>query len=221
VNTSERDALIFHALFLTAAAALVLVEIDAVALGVRILILVVGYNLALPLVAKWRGHALWMRIWAFVLPISVLQIYPDWFLVDVVGSLSFDVPGVVAMGPVPGYMGLMWSIPLFAVVFVGERVESWREGRGLHAAVLTGVAFFAGAEALLPVLEIWQPVDVTLVAGIAVYILPAEAVLSAVTYVAWKQTRERGLSARIAAALVVMFCYLGAASAFYLAVEIA
>lgn len=221
MERSETDALVFHLGFFALCAAVVLVDTDTISLGIRVLAMVILYNVALPVVARWRGHDHWLSIWAFALPISVLQIIPDWFLADVVGSLVFEVPGLVNVGSVPMYMGLMWTVPLFLVIFVGTRVERSRPGRGLLYAVVTGLVVFASAEALLPMLAIWKPVDVTLIAGVAVYIVPAEGILGAATYVAYRLTRDESPVARVAAALAVMFCYLGAASGFYLAVEIA
>jgi hypothetical protein len=217
----ELDALLFHVAFGALAAAALLVPLDTVALGLRVLALVVIYNVALPVVATWRGHDLWMRVWAFVLPISILQIVPDWFLADVVGSLVFNAPGLVRVGAVPMYMGLMWSIPLFLVIFVGLRNETRGRASGILAAVLTGLVLFGGSEMLLPKLAIWEPVDVTLVAGIAVYILPAECVLCAVTFAAWKYARDESAMRQLLTAVVVMFSYLGAAATFYLFVEVA
>ncbi|MGM0556918.1 MAG: DUF6989 domain-containing protein [Myxococcota bacterium] len=217
----EVDALLLHIAFGAIAAAALLLPLDGVSLGVRILVLVVLYNIALPAVARWRGHDLWLRIWAFVLPISILQIVPDWFLAEVVGSLVFNAPGLVRVGAVPMYMGLMWTIPLFLVIFVGLRAEQRRRSLGIFAAVAAGLVLFGGSEVLLPKLAIWEPVDVKLVAGIAVYILPAECVLCAVTYAAWKYAGQQSPARQVLTAIVVMFSYLGAAATFYLFVEVA
>lgn len=221
MERTEFDALIFHVAFLFVASAALLAPVDALDLGLRILALVMLYNVSLPLVARWRGHDAWLRIWAFVLPISILQIVPDWFLADVVGSLEFPVSGPISIGAVPLYMALMWSIPLFLIVLSGERALKRGAGRGYVVAIVVGLVLFAGAERLLPMLEIWVPVDVKLALGVAVYILPAEAVLSGVTFAGWRYARDRGAMAQLLVAFIVMFTYLGAASTFYLLVEVA
>ena len=85
LDRSEHHALVFHALFATAV--VVVLSAPVATLGARISALVLGYNLALPLAARLLGHREWLALWLFLVPLSALQILPDWVLSAVLGVL--------------------------------------------------------------------------------------------------------------------------------------
>lgn len=171
--------------------------------GWAIFLCVVAYNVALPLVARAVGRRDWLAMWAFLLPLSVFQVAPDWFLADVLGTLVFpDVGGPRLGGEIQLAMAGMWVTPLFVVLALAG-------GSASRAALLAFVVFL-GAELAAPVLELWEPRAAEQVAGVAVYVLPAEAALGWATMVAFTATRSRGAGARIGAAAAVATSYTGA-----------
>src|ERR1700754_3388762 len=75
--------------------------LGAPARGWAVLGLVIAYNIGLPLLARARGRRDWLALWAFLLPVSVFQVLPDWLLDELVGTLRFPVIG----GGTPGGAG--------------------------------------------------------------------------------------------------------------------
>ena len=126
LDRSERHALVFHALF--AAAVVGVLSAPVATLGARVWALVLGYNLALPLAARLLGHREWLALWLFLVPLSALQILPDWVLSAVLGVLVFPDIGGPRIDTVNASMAGMWTIALFPVVFLGQWVEA-RKGR--------------------------------------------------------------------------------------------
>ena len=218
-----RDVVALHAAFAVVAVlvlawpAVVLPSRGAVVaappVGWRLLGLVVLYNVALPLVGRWRGWAGWAELWAFLVPLSAFQVVPDAFLAGVLGSLDFPDTGGPRLGPVPLALAGMWTIPLWLSTWAGLRARSaW------VAAAVAG-ALFVGAEATLWAVPVWRAVGVATVGPVAVYVVPAEVLLGGAAYGAFAWGRGRAGWVRVAAALSVSLVYLGAACAAYLAVE--
>jgi len=183
--------------------------------GWAVLACVVGYNVALPLVARSVGRTDWVLLWAFLLPVSVFQVLPDWVLADLVGTLAFpDVGGPRVDDVIPVAMGGMWVAPLFAALALG----GGRPGR--TAALAAGI--FLGSELLAPVVDLWEPTgDTTRVLGVAIYVVPAEAALGWAAAVAFGLVRERTAGVRIGAALAVSTFYLGALVLAHFLIDVA
>ncbi len=189
-----------HVGFAVLAGAAYLVEPPA--RGWLVLLAVVAYGVALPLVARAAGRADWLRLWAVLAPLSVLQVLPDWALVEVAGTLAFpDLGGPRVGDAVPLAMAGMWVPPLF-VALLAARGSAWR-------AAVAAVVVLGGAEVLAPVLGLWEPTgDLTEVAGVALYVLPAEALLGAAACLVVVHARD--LRARLAGAAAVALLYTGA-----------
>ena len=97
----------------------------------------------------------------------------------------------------------MWALPLFLVVLLARDSVA----RGAPAAFV----LFLGTELAAPAAALWEPAgEVTKVAGVALYVLPAEAVLGAATVLAVRATRDRPLGERVLAAAAVSTLYTGA-----------
>lgn len=201
--------LALHAAYAVAGA--LAISLDPPDKGWAIFVCVVAYNVALPLLARAVGRRDWLALWAFLLPLSVFQVAPDWFLSDVLGTLVFpDVGGPRLGGAIQLAMAGMWVAPLFAVLALAA-------GSAERAAVLALAVFFA-SELAAPVLELWEPRAATQAAGVALYVLPAEAALGWAAMMAFTATRSGGAGARVAAAAAVSTFYTGAlALAWFLA----
>ncbi|MHA2206541.1 MAG: hypothetical protein ACXABL_08210 [Candidatus Thorarchaeota archaeon] len=94
-----RDLVVAHIIF--AIIAVIALLIPNSPIGARVLIAVIAYNVIIPVTAVRRGHKRWLEIWSFVLPISILQIFPDWYLTLQLDVLSFPVDGFPMIGEVP------------------------------------------------------------------------------------------------------------------------
>ena len=207
-----RDAVAFHVAFGVVCGIVLLLPVPA--LGWRIAALVLGYHVALPAVARLRGHEGWIRVWSFLLVLSVCLVIPDSALVEIVGSLDFPDLGGPRLGPAPLAMAGMWSIPLWIVV-VGADVQRGSRASRMTWAAGIGLVIFVGAEALLPLLSLWEPVGVWTVGTVALYVIGPEMLLSAVTYLAFDLTRQQPFATRAASAALVSLVYLGALVASY------
>jgi hypothetical protein len=183
--------------------------------GWAVLAVVVAYAGSLPLACRAAGRPDWVALALFLVPVSVLQVLPDWVLADLVGTLAFpDCGGPRVDDVIPVAMAAMWVAPLFVAVVVA----GLRPARAAAAALVV----FAGAELLAPLLGLWEPVgDTTRVLGVALYVLPAEAALGWGTTVAFLATRGRPVPVRVGAALAVSTSYLGALVLAHFVVDVA
>ncbi|MDR3414944.1 MAG: hypothetical protein P4L83_02055 [Nevskia sp.] len=208
-----RDAALFHLLF-GAAAAGVFYLLRPPQLGWGILGLVGLYNLLLPLIGSRAGHHEWLDLWIFLLPLSLLQVLPDWVLTQQLGILGFPDLGGPRLGPVPAYMAGMWVIPLFWVLWLSEP--------SLLAAALLSLLLFGVAEWAARPLHLWQPLHVAQTCGVAYYVLPAEMLLGWAAAYAFREVRGRNPVVRLWAAACVSTFYTGAlVLAYFLSTHVA
>ena len=220
LRPSERDALILHGVFAIVAAAVLLAPLPVVP-GWRYFLLLVVYNLAVPVLAIRLGYRRWLDIWLFVFPLSLFQVMPDWFLSAILGALVFPDTGFPFIGTVPVYMAFMWSVPVFAILFCTWRMRKKlsRMGAYLLATVLT-VLVFGISEATLWMLPIWYAAPhIFTIAYVAVYVLIAEALLGVAAWYAYQSVADRSLPAKVIAAFAVMLIYTGALACTYVLIE--
>jgi hypothetical protein len=218
MSQEHRFVLWFHAGFaLLAGLALAL---PVAPLGMRILALVVLYNIAFPILTRHSAYAQTRKLWEYLLPLSILMTLPDWFLSDVLRVLIFPETGSPFIGTVPLFMAGMWVIPLFIIVYCGQQTEE-RYGRptALFAVAAISLVMFGGAEATLWAVPIWYAQNVTQVAHVALYVLVPEIALGVTAYLAYMQTRHAFRSLQLLSAWVVMCLYLGHLCLFYLLIE--
>ncbi|MBN2077986.1 MAG: hypothetical protein JW838_03415 [Spirochaetes bacterium] len=214
----ESDAILLHFLFALLCVSVLL--IPNMRIGVKLFILVAAYNVAVPLAGTLRGHASWRDIWLFSLVVSIFQVFPDWFLSDVLGVLVFPEDGFPKIGTVSGYMAGLWTIPVFIIVYAGTRVrERHSPGAGYLAAALLALAIFVGSEATVWMLPSWYARDVLMAGHVAVYIIIPEIILGIACLYAYVTRRGSGLPAKTFAAFIVMQLYLGSAVFFYFLIE--
>ncbi|WP_412063429.1 DUF6989 domain-containing protein [Rubrivirga sp. IMCC45206] len=212
-----RDALAGHLAFAVVAAVGLAVPVGD--LGWRLLAIVAVYNVALPLVGTWRGHTDWVRLWAFLVPLSVFQVVPDAFLASVLGSLDFADTGGPRLWDVPLAMAGMWTVALWPALYAADRLARGSFGWGAGwAAILVGGVLVA-AEATLWAVPIWRAVAVATVGPVAAYVILPEILLGAVAYFGYRSTLRKGLATRLAAAALVALTYLGALATAYLLIE--
>ncbi|MDT8273398.1 MAG: hypothetical protein RRA35_09430 [Desulfomonilia bacterium] len=216
---SERDALLLHGLFSLIALAVLLFP-GELAVGIRLSGVVILYNVMVPVWALRRNHPEWIRLWLFLLPLSILQIFPDAFLASVLGVLVFPDTGSPSFANVPLFMGGMWVIPLFIIVLIGKGVEArFTRNHALLAVCCASAVVFLGSESVLWTIPIWYARDVMVVAHIALYLVIPEILLGLFTYGAFELFHRRSFWLRLGAAFTVMVVYLGNLCLFYLLIE--
>ena len=212
------DLVLMHVVF-AIPAAIILTVFGDVAIGARLLAVVVIYNIILPLWAYFRGHKEWLEIWMFVFPLSILMVLPDWFLASQLEVLTFLVDGFPMIGSVPIYMAGLWAIPLFIIVFTGLAVKMKGTTMTYLAIIVISLLLFGGSEATLWMLGSWYAHDVFMIGNVAIYILIPEIILGLSTYIAFQMVREKAIWHRLAMAFTVMVLYIGNASFFYFIIE--
>jgi hypothetical protein len=190
--------------------AAVVLAISLGALGWRVLILVVVFHLGVVILARRTGDPLIWRAWAVLAPMSLLMVLPDWYLSAELGTLVFPDTGAPYIGTVPLFMAGMWTIALMPIVWVTTLVAR-RVGVavGVGVAAVVGLVFFWAAELVAPSIPLWEPVGVVMFAGVALYVLLPEMVLSAAAF-ALVVTVGRIPALATAALLVLLpFTYTG------------
>lgn len=199
-----RELLVFHLLF-GVAAVLALGLAPAGYYGLSIAGLVLGYHVALIGAALAYGRSEWLRLWAFLLPLSLLQVVPDWILAELIGSLRFHDHGIPRIGAVPVYMAGMWMIPLFFCVRAADALGTGPV-RPLIAGALA-LLLFGSSEWYAAPLGIWQAVGVQQEwLGIAFYVIPAEVLLGMAAWWGYHRTGGNALeSVLVAAAISVLY----------------
>lgn len=185
-------------------------------LGMRVLLLVVIFNVGVVVVARRTDDRVLWRAWAVLAPMSVLMVLPDWFLSAEVGSLNFPNTGAPYVGTMPLFMAGMWTVALLPVVLIGVVVAD-RRGMiaGTAAAAVSGVALFWAAELAAPLIPLWEPVGVAMVAGIAGYVIVPELVLSGAAFVIVATAGGVPRAATAAMTVLLPFTYLGMLATSY------
>jgi hypothetical protein len=200
----------------TAAVTAVALALPAPALGWRLLAVVVLFHVAmLAMSARWALPG-WRLAWCVLAPLSVLMVLPDWFLSAELGTLVFADTGVPVLGTVPVYMAGMWVMALFPLVVLGAWVEQRSDARAALAAVAVGgLTFFFVAEALAPLVPLWEPVGVAMLGPVAAYVLLPEMVLSVAAWLLVRGADRRPLAWTAAGVVALPFLYLGMLATSY------
>ena len=190
-------------------------------LGQALLAVVALYVLVLFAGAWLRSQHELLGALTFLLPLSACQVLPDTVLVQVLGTLAFPDLGAARIGPaVPAYMAGLWVLPLLLVVWAAEVTSRASAALSLLVALAVSLAVFGAAEwAAAHVLTLWHPRNVDTWQGVALYVLPAEALLGLVTWVAYTQVRHRTIFTKAVAAALVSVFYAGALVASHVAFQ--
>ena len=214
----ERDFLIVH-LFFSLLCGIIL-YMPGILIGIKLFILVIIYNLIVPLVGNWRKYDEWLNIWLFCIILSILQIWPDWFLSAQLGVLVFPEDGLFKIGTVSGYMLFLWVIPFFIILFIGQSVDQ-RSSRGMTYLIvaLISLLIFGISEMMIWIIGSWYAQNVMMLGHIAVYIIVPEIILGISTYYSYNQIKDKNHLIKVPTAFIVMILYLGNAVFFYFLFE--
>jgi hypothetical protein len=193
----------------------VALALDEPAQGWTVLAVVIAYVAVLPSACGRAGRRDLVDLAWFLVPVSVFQVLPDWVLAELIGVLRFpDTGGPRVDDVIPVAMAGMWVAPLFAAV----ALAGFRPAR----AALFALVIFLGSELAAPYVGLWEPTgETTRRAGVAIYVLPAEAALGWATAVAFTAVRRASAPRRIGAAIAVSTFYLGALVLAHFVIDLA
>ncbi|MBY8981241.1 MAG: hypothetical protein KGD72_12690 [Candidatus Lokiarchaeota archaeon] len=217
---STRDFILVHIIFVGLCFVVLIIPIP-IAIGFKLFILVVSYNLLIPLVGLFKKYSEWVKLWVFVFFISLFQIWPDWFLSAQLNILVFPEDGLFKIGTVSGYMAGLWAIPLFLLCFIGLKLkENYPYVKTLILVGAISLNIFMFSELTMWMLPSWYPQNVTMIFDhLAVYIIIPEVILGVSTFYYFEKTKNQHYIMLIIAAFGIMLLYLGSASFFYFLFE--
>lgn len=218
-DSNIKDLVLAHVIFAVLCVIILLIPIAA-GIGLRLLILVVAYNVLIPILGILRNHRNWIPLWIFSIILSVLMIMPDWYLADVLGTVVFPADGFPKIGSVSTYMAGLWAIPIFVILFLGNEIRNSKsETWGYLVIAFLSILIFGVAEETMWMLPSWYAVGVTMVGHVAVYIIVPEILLGLSSYFCYLNIKDRSYLWWILGAFVVMVFYIGSASFFYFLIE--
>lgn len=199
-----------------AVACLVILALPVPSLGMQVLVLVVGFSVATVAVARHSGDDMLLRAWGILAAMSVLMVLPDWFLADVLGSIRFPDTGAPFIGAIPLFMAGMWTIALMPVVLAGlAATMRWGLAASTLVAVLVGGGILAAAERLAPGIPLWEARDVSVVAGVATYVVIPELVLCAAAFLLVRSSPVMPRWSVILCTVLLPFTYTGMLAVSY------
>ncbi|TFG16172.1 MAG: hypothetical protein EU531_07365 [Promethearchaeota archaeon] len=189
-------------------------------IGMKLFILVLFYNLLILGFGVIKNHSIWIKLYFFVLFISLFQIFPDWYLSAQLEILVFPEDGFFKIGTVSAYMLGLWVIPLFIIGFISLRIkERYSIKIAYLSAILLSLIIFGLAEQSMWVFS-WYPQNVFLLFDhLAIYIIIPEIILGFSSFYLFLKFKDNKIYFKIAIAFVVMLLYLGAANFFYFLIE--
>ena len=213
------DFILTHILFSLTCG--IILSIPILQIGPKLFILVIIYNLLIPIIGFYRKHQDWIKIWSFSLLISIFQIFPDWFLSAELDILVFPEDGLFKIGTVSGYMIGLWAIPLFIIIFVGLKIQDKKSNSLTYCTVaIISLLIFGISELSMWLLPSWYPQNVTLLfEHLAIYIIIPEIILGVSSYYLYIKFKESSLYCKILVAFTVMIIYMGNISFFFFLIE--
>jgi hypothetical protein len=202
-----RDALVFHTAFFAIAIPVAL-NTAGNTLGIALMVFAVAYNIALPLAGVLRGHGEWVRLWKFLLPLSIALPCADWMLVERMGTLTFPDHGISRLGgAVPLYFMGLWIMLLWQVCWLAMATK---KPYPVVAALSLG-GFLIWEWAARP-MNLWHAQDVLQVQGFALYPLIPEMLLAMGALWLWNVLGNKSTFQQITGALALAVFYAGALS---------
>ena len=215
ISKVVKDFLIIHLIFVALCVLILLIPISG-SIGFKIFILVLIYNIIIPLFAYLRNHTEWINIWLFVFILSLFQVWPDWFLSAELGILVFPEDGFVKIGTVSLYMAGLWAIPLFLIIFIGSYLQENYSMQKVYLIVaFLSLIIFGLAEQTIWMIESWYAQNVIMVGHLALYIVVPEVILGITTFYGYNLIQDKNNLLKIPVAFIIMLLYLGSAVFFY------
>jgi hypothetical protein len=220
-ESPTRDFLLIHVIFAALAAVTLLLPIPSATISGKMLVVVMIYNALIIVEFYAKGYDDWKHIWVFAFMLSLLMVFPDWYLAETLGALQFPNDGFPMIGgAIPIYMAGLWAIPFFIILFIGNQVQERKSVKlaSIVVSILT-VLIFALAELTLVYLPSWTATVSGMTGNLAWYIIIPELLLGLSTFICYNIVREREIWMKIVGAFTVMILYIGNASFFFFLIE--
>ncbi|MHA1943830.1 MAG: DUF6989 domain-containing protein [Candidatus Thorarchaeota archaeon] len=220
-ETPIRDFMLIHIIFAVLAAITLLVTIPTATVSGKMLVLVLIYNGLIVVEFYTKGYEDWKSIWVFAFIMSLLMVFPDWYLAETLGALQFPDDGFPMIGgSIPLYMAGLWSIAFFIILFIGQEVQS-RKSEGIAYGLVSvfSVMIFVLAELTLVYLPSWTATVIGMTGNLAWYIVIPELFLGLSAFVCYNIVKGKKIWMTILGAFTVMILYIGSASFFYFIIE--
>lgn len=216
-----RDFLLIHIIFAVLAAVTLLLPIPTATISGKMLVLVIIYNGLIIIEFYGKGYDEWKRIWIFAFILSLLMVFPDWYLAETLGALQFPVDGFPMIGgSIPIYMAGLWSIPFFIILFIGKQTQERKSLNQAYAVVsVLTVLIFTLSELTLVALPSWTATVIGMTGNLAWYIIIPELFLGLTAFICYNIVKDKKIWMKIAGALTVMILYIGNASFFFFLIE--
>lgn len=212
------DFMVIHTLF--SAVCIIVLLIPLMPVGIKLFLLVLSYNVMIPIFGIIKKHSSWVKMWLFAFILSLFQIWPDWFLASQLNVLIFPPDGFFKIGPVSLYMAGLWAIPFFIIIYLGTKLKNKYSEKITYMLIgLISFLIFCIAEQTMWLLGSWQAINVTLIGYSAIYIIIPEIILGLICFYAYEWTLERSFLSKIIMAFLTMIIYLGNAVSFYFLFE--
>ncbi len=219
MNAIERDVILLHLIYTVVCVTVLMLPLEIV-VGLKMLILVMLYNIVTPLVAIRYPKTEWYYIWIFALLISFFQVIPDWFLSAQLGVLVFPDDGFIKIGDVSAYMAGLWTIPLLLIIFIGKRIQiRFSRSAAIWTVAISSLLIFAASEETMWMIPSWYAVNVTMIGHIAVYLIIPEIILGLSAFFAYETLQQRSHWIKLPAAFLIMVLYTGSLSVFYFLIQ--
>jgi hypothetical protein len=216
-----KDFISIHVIFAIIAAITLLFPFPQATISAKMLILVIIYNGLIIIEFYTKGYEDWKSVWFFSILLSLLMVFPDWYLAETLGALQFFNDGFPMIGgSIPVYMGGLWAIPFFIIIFIGKEIQQRKSLRMAYCVVsLLSLGIFTLAELTLVYLPSWSATVVGMTANLAWYIVVPEVFLGLSGFILYDMLKDRQFWMRIIGALTVMILYVGNASFFFFIIE--
>lgn len=216
-----RDFILIHIIFAVLAAITLLVPIPTATVSGKMLVLVLVYNGLVVIESYTKGYEDWKSIWIFAFILSLLMVFPDWYLAETLGALQFPDDGFPMIGgAIPLYMAGLWSIPFFIILFIGKEVQNRKSVEMTYGLVsMISVLIFVLAELTLVNLPSWSATVNGMTGNLAWYIIIPELFLGLSAFICYNIVKDKKTWMTIIGAFTVMILYIGSASFFYFLIE--
>ena len=216
-----KDFVLIHIIFAIIAAVTLLLPVPTATVSGKMLVLVLIYNGLLVVEFYSKGYEEWKSIWIFAFMLSLLMVFPDWYLAETLGALQFPVDGFPMIGgAIPIYMAGLWSIPFFIILFLGKEIQNRKSLNLAHLVVsFLTVMIFALAEFTLVYLPSWTATVIGMTGNLAWYIIIPELFLGLSAFICYNIVKDQKIWMKIVGAFTVMILYIGNASFFYFLIE--
>ena len=218
---SFKDFVLIHVIFAFLAAITILFPFPTASIDGKMLLLVILYNALIVVEFNLKGYSEWRNIWLFSITLSVLMIFPDWYLAETLGALVFP-PGGLPMigGAIPLYMAGLWAIPFFIIIYIGWEIQKEKSIQFTYLIVsIVSVVIFILSELTLVYLPSWTATVTGMTGNLAWYIIIPELLLGLSAFICYNAITGRQIWMNLTGAFIVMILYMGTVSFFYFLIE--